>query len=251
MERNARAGVRYTESLGAHFGRKPRDERLQRPEYIGGCKSPIIVSEVLQTSQSSTTPQGTMCGHGIIAGDNYIDTFHCDEPGVIMGILSIMPKASYEDGINRKYLFNNRYEIYWPEYAHLSEQAIYNCEIFPQGGNPLRPDGTPVPGGDLDIWGYQARYDEYRINGDKVTGEMRTKLPAGRPSLSYWHLSRSFNTRPNLNEDFIRCNPDKRIFAVPGTEQNPIHGFIINFASTTKAIRPMPGIGEPGLLDHF
>ena len=61
MERNARAGARYTESLQAHFGVSPRDERLQRPEYIGGSKSPVIISEVLQTSSSdATSPQGNM-----------------------------------------------------------------------------------------------------------------------------------------------------------------------------------------------
>ena len=51
MERNARGGVRYTEFLRSHFGVSPRDERLQRPEYVGGSKAPIIVSEVLQTSE--------------------------------------------------------------------------------------------------------------------------------------------------------------------------------------------------------
>ena len=54
MERNARAGVRYTEFLGAHFGVKPRDDRLQRPEYLGGSKNPVIISEVLQTSSTDT-----------------------------------------------------------------------------------------------------------------------------------------------------------------------------------------------------
>ena len=66
MERNNRAGVRYTEFLRAHFGVSPTDDRLQRPEYIGGSKSPIIVSEVLQTSSTDgTSPQGNLAGHGI------------------------------------------------------------------------------------------------------------------------------------------------------------------------------------------
>ena len=42
LERNARAGARYTEFLRSHFGVSPRDERLQRPEYIGGPKAPAI-----------------------------------------------------------------------------------------------------------------------------------------------------------------------------------------------------------------
>ena len=73
MERNARSGARYTESLQAHFGVSPRDERLQRPEYIGGSKSPVIVSEVLQTSSSdATSPQGNMAGHGVSASSTFV-----------------------------------------------------------------------------------------------------------------------------------------------------------------------------------
>lgn len=252
MERNARAGVRYTESIGAHFGRKPRDERLNRPEYIGGTKQWITVSEVLQTSESSTeSPQGEMTGHALSASGQYVDTYHVDEPGLIMTLLSVMPKAGYEDGIDREFLFDNRYEIYWPEYAHLSEQAIYNMEVYPVGGNPLDNEGNPVVGGDLDIWGYIPRYDEYRISHDRVSGEFRQKVPTLSPSLAYWHLIRSFNQRPNLSRDFIECKPDKRIFLVPGTEESPIHGLMINFSANVTAIRPMPPIAEPGLVDHF
>ena len=67
MERNARGGARYTEWLQSHFGVAPKDERLSRAEYIGGTRMPVIVSEVLQTSQTDPagTPQGTMAGHGL------------------------------------------------------------------------------------------------------------------------------------------------------------------------------------------
>ena len=73
LERNARGGARYTEELRSHFGVAPRDERLQRPEYIGGSKSSIIVSEVLQTSATdNVSPQGNLAGHGLAA-----DFSHC------------------------------------------------------------------------------------------------------------------------------------------------------------------------------
>ena len=79
MERNARAGVRYTSFLRAHYGVSPRDDRLQRPEYIGGSKAPVIVSEVLQTSQTGTTPQGNMAGHGLTAQKSYVAKYHAVE----------------------------------------------------------------------------------------------------------------------------------------------------------------------------
>ena len=95
MERNARAGSRYTEFLKAHFGVSPRDERLQRPEYIGGSKAPIIFSEVLQTSATASqpTPQGNLAGHGIGISSKFCGKYHVKEYGLIMGIMSVMPKT--------------------------------------------------------------------------------------------------------------------------------------------------------------
>ena len=131
MERNARSGARYTESLQAHYGVSPRDERLQRPEYIGGSKSPVIVSEVLQTSSTdATSPQGNMAGHGVSASATYCGKYRATEHGLIMGILSIMPRSMYQQGHDRQWLRRSRYDFYFPEFANLSEQAITKAEIY-------------------------------------------------------------------------------------------------------------------------
>lgn len=229
MERNARSGVRYTEFLRSHFGVSPSDSRLQRPEYIGGSKSPMIVSEVLQTSQSSDkSPQGTMAGHGIVAGESHICKYHVTEFGVILGLLSIMPKASYQQGINRQWLRRTRYDFYFPEFAHLSEQAVMNGELYYQNS----------PTANSEIFGYQGRYDEMRCKSDMVCGALRDQL-------SYWHLGRIFDTPPKLNASFVECNPSKRIFAV----QN-VPGVIVDYANIVTAVRPIPYSAEPGLIDH-
>ena len=125
MERNARAGARYTEFLRAHFGVSPRDERLNRPEYIGGSKSPIIISEVLQTSSTDvTSPQGNLAGHGISASQSFAGKYKAEEYGVIIGIMSVMPRSAYQQGINRQWLRRTKYDFFFPEFANLSEQAI-------------------------------------------------------------------------------------------------------------------------------
>ena len=115
MERNARAGARYTESLRAHFGVSPRDDRLQRPEYIGGSKTPVIVSEVLQTSSTdATSPQGNMAGHGISVASTFCGKYRATEHGIIMGIMSIMPRTMYQQGFDRSWLRRSRYDFYFP-----------------------------------------------------------------------------------------------------------------------------------------
>lgn len=228
MERNARAGVRYTEFLRAHYGVSPRDDRLQRPEYIGGSKSPVIVSEVLQTSQSGTTPQGNMAGHGLTATKSYVAKYHAVEFGVIIGLMSIMPRTGYQQGIDRQWLRRSRYDFYSPEFANLSEQAVERAEIY----------ATAVGSENRTVFGFQGRYDELRTKRNMICGKMRT-------TYDYWHLARKFASAPLLNQNFVECVPSKRIFAA---QTEP--GIICNVGNTIRALRPLPIMSNPGLIDH-
>ena len=229
MERNARAGARYTEFLKAHFGVSPRDDRLQRPEYIGGTKNSVVVSEVLQTSSTdATTPQGNLAGHGLVAGQGFAAKYHVQEYGLIMGIMSIMPRTAYTQGIDRQWLRRSRFDFYSPEFSNLSEQAIERAEIY----------ASAVEAENRAIFGYQGRYDEMRVKRSQVCGLMRTDF-------DYWHLGRIFSSAPALNETFVKCVPSKRIFAV---ESEP--GLVCNVNNIIKAIRPLPIQSDPGYIDH-
>lgn len=228
LERNARAGARYTEFLKAHYGVSPRDDRLQRPEYIGGSKSPLIISEVLQTSETATSPQGNMAGHGITADRTYVARYHAQEFGLIMGIMSIMPRTAYQQGVSRQWLKRTKYDFYSPEFSHLSEQAIELEEIYA---------GT-VEATNRTVFGYQGHWDELRYKPSQVCGLMRT-------TFNYWHLGRIFSSAPALNSTFVTSNPDKRIFA---DQADP--GIMVNFGNLIRAARPMPIESDPGLVDH-
>lgn len=235
MELNARAGVRYTEFLRAHFGVSPRDERLQRPEYIGGSKSPIIISEVLQTSETAGTPQGTLAGHGITISDAYCGKYRAEEFGLIIGIMSVMPRSAYQQGINKQWLKETKYDFFFPEFANLSEQAIIRAELI------AKDNDTAF---NQTIFGYQGRYDELRTKQSIVCGELRAN-----ETYDYWTLSRVFDPAqpPVLNGDFIECDPAllKSIFAAPAEP-----GLIVSFGNIVKAVRPLPIIAEPGRIDH-
>ncbi len=235
LELNARAGVRYTEFLNAHFGIAPRDEVLQRPEYLGGTKSEIVVSEVLQTSATSdSSPQGNLAGHGLGAMSDFICSYTAKEFGYIIGIASWMPKPSYQQGVNRIFSRCTKYDFYFPEFAHLSEQAVTKGEIYATGDNDH----------DNSIFGYQSAYAEMRYMPSINCSDMRD-------TFSYWHLGRIFNSDPSLNAGFLTTNSSysggirKDIFAV---QNQP--GLIVNFANVVNAIRPLPVYGTPGFIDH-
>ena len=239
LERNMRAGGRYNEQIKAHFGISPRDERLQRPEYVGGTRAPIIVSEVLQTSQTTTdpqtgSPQGTLAGHGIAVNQNRACTYFAQEHGVIIGLMSLMPRPVYQQGIDRQWLGETRYDELLPEFVNLGEQGILNAEVYAKNDDPEYNKG---------LFGYQARYDEYRYAQNIICGNLRSGTPA---KLDHWHMARYFRNPPALNSEFLTCNDDlKRIFAVTGQP-----GWVVMFGNRVRAVRPLPVVGTPGLIDH-
>lgn len=235
FELNARGGTRYVEQLAAHFHVRPKDSRLQRAEYLGGGKAPVTISEVLQTSQSteSGTSQGNMAGHGLSASMYHAFTRrHFDEHGVVLGILSVVPKANYMQGANR--FFGKRHfdDFAWPAFANLGEQEVYSWELF--------NDGIPADSDSYKGFGYVPRYAEFKTMPDRICGEFRT-------SMDNWHLGRLFAGEPVLNNDFISGkNFKSRIFALNDNE--PVDSPLwIQIYNDLKAIRPLPYYGTPSL----
>lgn len=231
LELNARAGARYNETIRAHFGIDPGDARLHRPIFLGGSSSPIRISEVLQTSSTDAepTPQGNMAGHGVSIGGKNIVNYKCREHGYIMGIMSIMPKSAYQQGIDRHWQKFDKFDYFWKSFANIGEQAIKNVEIWAQGVNDE----------DEDTFGYTPRYSEYKYMNDKVSGAFATTLDT-------WHAGRIFDMRPTLNQPFVEMQEQEldRIFAVSalGDQQ-----FYVDMRHTVKARRPMPYFGTPTL----
>lgn len=225
LERNARGGSRYTESLMVHFGVKAQDSRLQRPEYIGGFSTPIAISEVLQTSAvpDQPTPQGNMAGHGVSVGSGGYSKFYAPEHGIIMTIMSIMPMSAYQQGVPRAFSRSDKFDYYWPEFSRIGEQPILNKELYLNAANQD------------EVFGYTPRYAEYKFMPNSVHGQFKT-------TLDFWHMGRKFISLPNLNDTFITMDESEvaRIFAVTDGDHMWCH--VLN---EVKAKRPMPYFGTP------
>jgi hypothetical protein len=234
FERDARGGTRYTEMVYSHFGVQSPDQRLQRPEYLGGGTSYVNVNPIAQQSATGTgTPQGNLAAMGTFSssGKGFVKSF--TEHELIIGFVSARADLTYQQGLNRMWSRSTRFDHYFPSFGHLSEQAILNKEIYAQGTSA-----------DDDVFGYQERYAEYRYKPSLVTGLFRSNATA---SLDVWHLSQDFASLPALNDSFIQENPPiDRIVAVP-TEPD----FILDCYFDLKCTRPMPTFAVPGMIDHF
>lgn len=199
MELQAKGGSRYNETIWTQYRVKTKDGRIQRPEFIGGSWKDLIVSEVLQTSEDGTTPQGNMAGHAISYQSENIGKFRVDEPGWILGLACVIPNANYQNGIDRQFLKKTTFEYPFPVFEGLGDQEIYNAEICIQDTDAEQ----------LQVFGYQGRFDDMRYRQNKSVSGMRS-------TFSYWHLGRIFDptSPPALNDAFLQCSPRKDIFAV-------------------------------------
>lgn len=241
LERNARAGVRYTEFLQAHYNVSPSDARLDRPEFIGGAKFPLAISDVFQTSPSTTQePLGSYAGRALVGGsDSGTVDYFVEEYGYILTLAFMRPKTYYMQGIKREFQYISPFEYPLPEFMHLSERGITNSEIFISKNTQTAVE-TFNP---TEIFGYQGIYDELRSSQGVISGLM------AREDYRPWHLAQIYDAEPQLNSSFIECRPRADIFSI--TDTNNTAQFNVQFHFDIKCVRPMPIIGEPGLIDHF
>jgi hypothetical protein len=239
LERDARAGTRYSELIRNHFGVSFYDVTY-RPEYLGGGSTPINISPVVQQAPTTSGSQlgvGDLSGYGTftIKGHGFNKSFV--EHGIVMGLISVRMDLTYQEGLNRHFSHSTRYDIYWPSLAHLGEQAILNKEIYCDGS-----------ANDDLVFGYIPRYDEYRYKPSQISGLFQN---AATSSLEAWHLSQHFGSLPTLGQSFIEedglsTSVLDRCIQVPAEPH-----FIVDTFNQLICARPMPVFGVPGMIDHF
>ena len=234
-EKDARGGTRYIELLKSHFGVTSPDARLQRPEYLGGNRLPITINQVVQQSETATTPQGNVAGYSVTTDTHSDFTKSFVEHGFVIGLAVVRYDHTYQQGLQRFWSRKDRFDYYWPVLANIGEQPILNKEIYAQGTAK-----------DNEVFGYQEAWADYRYKPSIVTGEMRSNY---QTSLDSWHLADDYQSLPYLSSSWIaedKSNVD-RVLAVQSSVSNQLFG---DFYFQCKTTRAMPLYSIPGLIDH-
>lgn len=234
-ERDARAGTRYTEVIRGHFGVLSPDQRLQRPEYLGGGSTPMRIQATIQTSESTaSSPQGNLAAIGEVAfsGHGYTKSFV--EHGYVIGLMMVRADLNYQQGLAREWSRQTRFDFMYPALVHIGEQAVLQKEIYASG----------VKAEDDTVFGYNPRYEELRHKPSQITGKFRSNAAQ---SLDTWHLAQDFANAPVLSSEFIEEDPPvERVVAVQDEPE-----IIMDMYFALNMARPIPMYGVPGLIDHF
>lgn len=219
-EAQARGGSNrgFKEFLRNIWNVKSSDARLDRPEYLGGYRGPIQISEIPQTSAStSTSAQGSLAGKGLsVGGQRLFKKMFFEEPGILMVIMSVTPKSAYCQGDPREWLYESPFDFPNPYFDNLGEQDVKMAEL---NARALLDSAAPT------TLGYNVRNYEMKSYPDEIHGALRT-------SLSYWHEGRLFawNNYPGLNYDFLKVAPSdvSRIFPSSETSDKLIGQFFFD-----------------------
>lgn len=234
IEKDMIGGNRYIEHLKIHYGVNNGDLRLARPQYLGGGKQPVIISEVI----NHDTGKGELYGHGLSVGqvNSFKESF--SEHGYVIGILSVMPRMAYAQGIPKHFTRTNRFDYYFPELANIGEQEIQNHEVWFDGdevfNSSLKDSGTTTP---YQTFGYQQRFAEYKYACDTVHGEFKDQSKLGS-----WAFKRDYDYfigDPSLSQTFIEMDHeevDQQLFSGTNTD----HKVYVEIENVVRARRPMP-----------
>jgi len=238
LERDARGGTRYVETLKNHWGVTSPDFRLQRPEFLGGGSDRVQMQNVAQTthqgSQTIYDAKGQEVSIGEAQGSHgFSKSF--TEHGVIIGLVNVSSDISYSQGLERYWSKRTRYDFYYPVLSQIGEQTILNKEIYYQNTSA-----------DDDVFGYQERYAEYRYKPSMITGLFKQDRAV---DINQVHLSEYFGSLPTLGDTFIQSNTSTPLdgsISVPSQPQ-----FFVDTFFDMRTVRAMPLFGVPGNLDRF
>lgn len=220
QEKSLKVGAEYEDFCKSEFGTYIRDSRLQKSEWLGGSQSVLQISEVIQSTDTTSLPLGATAGYGVGQQRQRTIYYRCPEHGIIIGLASIRPETLYTQGIDRELLKRNRFDYFTREFVGIGAQEILEQELYADETNKEK------------IFGYDLRgnYREYYERTNKITGNFRTDL-------NFWHMGRFFENAPVLNSSFIKMNPRKDGFAI---QDETLPAFLCHFQNFISSRRPIP-----------
>lgn len=233
-EQLARGGSRYREMIYSLFHTKISDKTMQIPEYLGGTRITINMSQVIQTSGTTQeSPQGNTAAVSVTPYNGSMFTKSFEEHGYVIGVCCIRHDHTYQQGLERMWSRKTNLDFYYPVFANLGEQAILKKELYLTGSST-----------DEQAFGYQEAWAEYRMKPNRISGKFRSNA---KGTLDSWHYGDNYKEVPSLSQKWMK-EGDSEIQRTLAVDNEP--QFIMDTIIDNTSVRPMPMYSIPGLVDH-
>lgn len=237
FEELARGGSRYREQIYSLFRTRISDKTVQIPEYLGGDRIMINMSQVVQTSGTTdVSPQGNVSAMSVTGFGKSAFTKSFEEHGFVIGVCCVRHDHTYQQGLERMFSRKNKLDYYFPVFANLGEQAVLKKELYAQGTET-----------DEEAFGYQECWADYRMKPNRICGAFRSNATG---TLDSWHYGDNYTRAPALSQEWMKEGSAEiaRTLAVENKVNEP--QFIADILVKNTTVRPMPMYSVPGLIDH-
>lgn len=221
-------GNRYVEFMQSHYNVRVPDATLDRAIYLGQYKVRVSFGEVFQTSgQTADDAAGGVLGDYAGRGASYSDQGflfdeHFLEHGQLYVIATIVPRAKYYQGVDRKFIKSGRFDYFFPEFQNIGDVDIKTKELYYSGSQARLSESDST-------FGYNSRWMEYKESLDEVHGDFLT-------SMDFWHFGRKFEDAPVLSKEFSEITPINDPFTITDAFSD---NYLMNLRFNIIARRPI------------
>lgn len=188
-------GYEVDDVIWSSFMVKLTNVRMHIPELLGRGRDAVQINTIVNNTSTAEQIAGDKTATAWAHGQQSEMDYFSEEWGLFLTISTIMPIQSYSGGMQRLYLKRDPLDYFWPEFATMGMDAIYNTELAAVGTR-LRDDQGMM------VFGYQGRYYDLKSRMDEEHGRLLTDL-------NYLTFSREWDkdNPPKLNYIFVHCWP--------------------------------------------
>lgn len=207
LKRNYLFGDEYQDRMLAHYNSRVSDMRINKPELLSQSLNQSDMSQEVSnvSTERSNVGDRTATATVTFGGDEY-GTF-CEEFGLVINVLSIMPHANY-DGLDQHLLLDQQQDFPLPEFAANNEEFGRKSEIASSGLSPALLGDSE---NNTFMFGRYPAYHIWRSRTDEVGGMFLDELQDST-FRRFWGLF-SLDSTPKLNYWFLHCRPNLGMFA--------------------------------------
>lgn len=226
-------GNRYVEFMDAHYDVKVPDATVDRAIYLGQEKVRISFGEVFQTSNGDGTSASGVLGDYAGRGASYSENSRLVdekflEHGQLYIIGSIVPRAKYFQGVDRKFFKESRFDYFFPEFQDIGDDVLYLYELSYElkALSETTHDSPDDP--TTRIFGFNARWSHYKESLDEVHGDFLTNM-------DYYHFGRRLDT-PSISQTFSAVQTINDPFSVTADFSE---NYLVNLRWNAYSARPV------------
>lgn len=238
LENFALCGSRYVEQLKSIWGIEINPKNIDRTELIGGINKTLEYTNVVQTSQTTSTSQlGNISSNLFNGFNNGVIEYASEQHGYIIGILVLRTSINNGgQGLPKEFAYKDFLDLFNPLFNGIGEQPVLNQELYLSENKQKN----------LETFGFNEPFLDTKYNLDTCSGffSMNSKTSLFPKFL----FGEKYSKTPLLSSDWIVYDSNiigNTLYNVSDSTKEFYHQFIALFNFSIEYSTKQPLYNSP------